>query len=69
MCVTDRHNMTLAIKVALNLNTTNQPTNQKILSDVPVLKVPKYMYMKSISTDIWPVNLIKATVPVTSRSS
>ena len=26
MCVTDRHDMTLAVKVALNLNTTNQPT-------------------------------------------
>ena len=24
MCVTDRHDMTLAVKVALNLNTTNQ---------------------------------------------
>ena len=23
MCVTDRHDMTLAVKVALNLNTTN----------------------------------------------
>ena len=27
MCVTDRHDMTLAVKVALNPNTTNQPTN------------------------------------------
>ena len=26
MCVTDRHDMTLAVKVALNANTTNQPT-------------------------------------------
>ena len=26
MCVTDRHDMTLAVNVALNLNTTNQPT-------------------------------------------
>ena len=26
MCVTDRHDMTLAVKVALNVNTTNQPT-------------------------------------------
>ena len=25
MCVTDRHDMTLAVKVALNPNTTNQP--------------------------------------------
>ena len=24
MCVTDRHDMTLAVKVALNLNTNNQ---------------------------------------------
>ena len=26
ICVTDRHDMTLAVKVALNPNTTNQPT-------------------------------------------
>ena len=26
MCVTERHDKTLAIKVALNLNTTNKPT-------------------------------------------
>ena len=26
MCVTDRHDMTLAVKVVLNPNTTNQPT-------------------------------------------
>ena len=25
MCVTDRHDMTFAVKVALNPNTTNQP--------------------------------------------
>ena len=27
MCVTDRHDITLAVKVAFNPNTTNQPTN------------------------------------------
>ena len=27
MCVTDRHDMTLAFKVALNPNTTKQPTS------------------------------------------
>ena len=26
MCVTNRHDVTLAVKVAFNLNTTNQPT-------------------------------------------
>ena len=26
MCITDRHDMTLAVKVALNPNTTNQST-------------------------------------------
>ena len=31
MCVTDRH-MTLAVKIASNPNTTNQPTNQLKLS-------------------------------------
>ena len=30
ICVTDRHDMTLDVKVALNSNTTNQPTNQPI---------------------------------------
>ena len=27
MCVTDHHDMTVAVKVALNPNTTNQPTH------------------------------------------
>ena len=30
MCVTDRHDMTLVVKVALNPNTTNQPANHRI---------------------------------------
>ena len=30
ICVTDRHDMTLAVKVALNRNTTNQP-NWKLI--------------------------------------
>ena len=29
MCVTDRHDITVAVKVALNPNTTNQPTNHQ----------------------------------------
>ena len=29
MSVTDRHDMTLAANMALNLNTTNQPTNKR----------------------------------------
>ena len=28
MCVTDSHDMTLAVKVALNPNTTNQPASK-----------------------------------------
>ena len=28
MCVTDRYDMTLAVKVAFNPNTTNQPTTR-----------------------------------------
>ena len=28
MCVTDRHDMTLAVKMALNLNTSNQLIQQ-----------------------------------------
>ena len=31
MCVTDRHDMTSAVKVALNPNSTNQPTTRFIL--------------------------------------
>ena len=33
MCVTDRHDMTIAVKVALNPNTTNQPTKLKEFAD------------------------------------
>ena len=29
MYITDRHGMTLAVKVVFNLNTTNQPTFRK----------------------------------------
>ena len=43
MCVTDRHDMTLAVKVALNLNTANQPTmdtdNHQILASDCLLSV------------------------------
>ena len=35
MCVTDRHDMTLAVKVALNLNTTNQ---QDLLVKVKIMQ-------------------------------
>ena len=28
MCITDHHDMTLAVKVALNLNTTSQPDDK-----------------------------------------
>ena len=31
MCVTDRHDMNLPVKVALNPNTTNQPTKQNAI--------------------------------------
>ena len=34
MCVTDRHDMTLAVKVALNPNTTNQPEFKRLESNV-----------------------------------
>ena len=44
MCVTDHHDMTLPVKVALNTNTTNQPTSwqplhlsMSFLSFIPVL--------------------------------
>ena len=48
MCVTDRHDVTLAVKVVLNPNTTNQPTfNVKTLGESrksihqPLLPSPK----------------------------
>ena len=34
MCVNDRHNMTLAVKVALNPNTTKQPIICTVLKDL-----------------------------------
>ena len=37
MCITDRHDMTLSVKVALNPNTTNnQPAEDKVVSDAYV---------------------------------
>ena len=41
MCVTDRHDMTLAVKVALKPNTTNQPT----LSSFGVIALTHYHTM------------------------
>ena len=35
MCVTDCHDMTLAVKVALNPNTTNQPIDLRCLQKLP----------------------------------
>ena len=35
MCVTDRHDMTLAVKLALNPNTTDQQTNIEMTEDIP----------------------------------
>ena len=36
ICVTDRHDVTLAVKVALNPNTTNQPSIDLMHSLLPV---------------------------------
>ena len=38
MYVTDRHDMTLAVKLALNLNTTNKPTVIENVSCGPTSK-------------------------------
>ena len=40
MCVTDRHDMTLAVKVALNLNTNNQPACQWIIPPITRRQLP-----------------------------
>ena len=44
MCVIDRHDMTLAVKVALNpIQPTNQPTNQQIECD-PTQPLPEDVF-------------------------
>ena len=45
MCVTDRHDMTLAVKVALNLITTNQPI------DIPVEAIFLYGDVLPVTSD------------------
>ena len=42
VCVTDRHDMTLAVQVPLNPDTTNQPTNQPILSCIDIQHNPEF---------------------------
>ena len=39
MCLTDRHDMTLAVKVVLNPNTTNQPTHLHVQSSIFVKNI------------------------------
>ena len=46
MCITDRHDMTLAVKVALNPNTTNQHIN--FLLDTIYTKFNKSISLASI---------------------
>ena len=40
MCVTDRHDMTLAVKAVLNLIKTNQPTSSPSSSPLPLFFFP-----------------------------
>ena len=47
MYVTDRHDMTLAVKVALNLNTTNQPTIF-FFTHFLLVQAPFYLVIKSV---------------------
>ena len=50
MCVTDRHDMTLAVKVALNPNATNQLMSEvEVASSIPGVNV-------SIVTVHWPIH-------------
>ena len=40
MCVTDRHDVTLAVKVVLNPNTTNQPNSwQRAVGGIPFITI------------------------------
>ena len=58
MCVTDRHDMTLAIKLALNLNTTNQKCNYNIIFIILYIQTedfpPRYaerLFGKNVTVD------------------
>ena len=52
VCVTDRHDMTLAVKVALNSNTTNQLILLCILPILPLISVNGIK-----SKAIWPIQI------------
>ena len=55
ICVTDRHDITLAVKVALNPNTTN---NQSKLYDDKVLKIVAHVcYMVHLLFPFWNFNI------------
>ena len=51
MCITDHHNMTLAVKVALNPNTCaiNQPT-QILPSGKGLSEIEETMYIKDLTS-------------------
>ena len=62
MCITDRNDMTLAVKVALNPNTTNQPIctilkfcclvkGQKLLNPLPDDKILGSPKLKALADD------------------
>ena len=40
MCVTDRHDMTIAVKVVLNPDTTNQPIFSRSMTQITGVAVP-----------------------------
>ena len=64
MCVTDRHDMTLAVKVALNPNTTNQLRRGKVhfhkLNSCCTIETDQYQTL--IQSSIIGLNSIKEQV-------
>ena len=65
MCVTDRQDMTLAVKVALNSNTTNQPTNHSPLLLFFFFPSPSLCRTTSSSfTPLRPTPLLFSPIPL-----
>ena len=47
MCVTDRHDMTVAVKVALSPNTTNQPYLPTVSKNFLCLILQMFLYLET----------------------
>ena len=68
MCVTDRHDMTLAVKVALNPNTTNQPTNQPVQCKKPPFTNTMFIDRSKFQEQFWKGSLKEHFYEIISKS-